>query len=101
MSELKLGTKDLVLLLFKGSLSLLKSRLELLLLNLEAPALLVKLMDGAASIAKLVKKVSDFISEVLVLPLDNVKLLNNFVMGSPQPEELAVVGREVKINQIM
>ena len=91
LSKLKLGTEDLVLLLLKGSLSLLKSSLELLLLNLQAPALLVKLMDGAAAIAKLVKEILDFISQVLVLPLDNIQLLNGLIPSSLQPEELAVV----------
>ena len=65
LSKLKLGAEDLVLLLLKGSLSLLKSSLELLLLNLQAPALLVKLMDGAAAIAKLIKQVLDLVGEVL------------------------------------
>ena len=91
LSKLKLGAEDLVLLLLKGSLSLLKSSLELLLLNLQAPALLVKLMDGAAAIAKLVKEILDFISQVLVLPLDNIQLLNGLIPSSLQPEELAVV----------
>ena len=91
LSKLKLGSEDLVLLLLKGSLSLLKSSLELLLLNFQAPALLVKLMDGAAAIAKLVKEILDFISQVLVLPLDNIQLLNGLIPSSLQPEELAVV----------
>ena len=91
LSKLKLCTKDLVLLLLESSFSLLKSSLELLLLNLQAPALLVKLMDGAAAIAKLVKEILDFISQVLVLPLDNIQLLNGLIPSSLQPEELAVV----------
>ena len=91
LSKLKLGAEDLVLLLLKGSLSLLKSSLELLLLNLQASALLVKLMDGAATITQLVKEILDLISKVLVLPLNNVQLLNCFIPSSLQPEELAVV----------
>merc|ERR1719481_2315288 len=48
LSKLKLGSEDLVLLS-------LKSGLELLLLNLKATSLFVKLMDGASTITKLVK----------------------------------------------
>ena len=48
-------------------------------------------MDGAAAIAKLVKEILDFISQVLVLPLDNIQLLNGLIPSSLQPEELAVV----------
>ena len=91
LSKLKLGTEDLVLLLLKSSLSFLKSGLELLLLNLKAPALLVKLMDGTATISKLVKKVADLISQVLVFPLHNIKLLNRFVIGSPETEQFTVI----------
>merc|ERR1711881_490406 len=82
LSKLKLSTEDLVFLLLKCSLSL---------LNLQAPALLVKLMDGAATITKLVKQILDFISKVLVLPLDNIQLLNSLIPSSLKPEELAVV----------
>ena len=86
LSKLKLGTEDLVLLLFKSSLSLFKSRLKFLLLNFKAPALFVKFMDGATSITKLIKEVPDFISKVLVLSLDNIKLFNNFIVSSLQSE---------------
>ena len=91
LSKLKLSPKDLVLFLLKRSFSLLESSLELLLLNLQAAALLVKLMDGAATITQLVKEILDLISKVLVLPLNNVQLLNRFIPSSLQPEELAVV----------
>merc|ERR1719414_1387089 len=91
LSKLKLSPQHLVLLLLKGSLSLLKSSLELLLLNLKAPPLLVKLMDGTATISKLVKQVFDLISKVLVLPLDNIQLFNSFIPSSLQSEELRVV----------
>ena len=91
LSKLKLSPKDLVLFLLKRSFSLLKSSLELLLLNLQAAALLVKLMDGAATITQLVKEILDLISKVLVLPLNNIQLLNSFIPSSLQPEELAVV----------
>ena len=39
----------------------------------------------------MVKEVLDLISKVLVLPLNNVQLLNRFIPSSLQPEELAVV----------
>merc|ERR1719333_610629 len=91
LAELKLSPQDLVLLLFKSSLSLFQSSLELFLLNFQASALLVKLMDGPASISKLIQKILDFISQVLVFPLDNIKLLNHFIMSSLESEKLAVV----------
>ena len=65
LSKLKLGTKDLVLLLLEGALSLLKSSLQLLLLLLKATPLLVQVVDGAATLTELVQKVLDLISEVL------------------------------------
>ncbi len=77
--------------MLKGGFSLLKSCLELLLLNLQPAALLVKLMDGAATITKLVKEILDLISKVFVLPLDNIKLLNSLIPGSTKTEKLAVV----------
>ena len=80
LSKLKLSPKDLVLFLLKRSFSLLKSSLELLLLNLQAAALLVKLMDGAATITQLVKEILDLISKVLVLALDNVELLKGLIL---------------------
>merc|ERR1712117_251224 len=46
-----------------------------LLLLLDHTALFVKSVDGAATLTKLVKEVLDLISEVLVLPLDNIELL--------------------------
>merc|ERR1712200_146173 len=61
------------------------------LLLFKPPALLVQIMDGASTITKLVKEVLDFISKVLVLTLDNVKLLNCHILGSPQTEELRAV----------
>ena len=48
-------------------------------------------MDGAATITKLVKEILDLISKVLVLPLDNIKLLNGLIPSSLEAEELAVV----------
>merc|ERR1719259_1084756 len=91
LAELKLSSQDLVLLLLKSSLSLLKSTLELFLLLLKSSALLVKVMDGASTISKLVKEILDFISKVLVLPLDNVKLFKSLILSSLQAEELRAV----------
>merc|ERR1712241_118117 len=72
-------------------LFLLKSCLEPFLLNLQTAALLVKLVNGAASISQLVKQILDLISQILVLPLNNIQLLNCFIPCSLQPEELTVV----------
>merc|ERR1719242_2765775 len=87
LSKLKLGTEDLVLLLLEGALGLLKGALELLLLLLEATPLLVQIMDGATSLTKLIQKILDLISEVLVLALDNVELFKGLILSSLQPEE--------------
>merc|ERR1719409_2081994 len=91
LSKLKLGTEDLVLLLLEGALGFLQGALELLLLLLKATPLLVKVMDGAATLAKLVEKVLDLVSEVLVLALDNIKLLKSLILCGLQPEELRCV----------
>merc|ERR550532_2458405 len=91
LSELKLGPQNLVLLGLESTLGLLQSCLELLLLNLEPPSLFIKLVDGAASITKLVKEVLDLISEVLVLTTDNIKLLHHLVMGGLEAVHLGAV----------
>merc|ERR1719414_2205847 len=90
LSKFKLGSENLVLLSFKSSLSFLKSSLELLLLTLKSAALFVKFMDGASTITKLVKKILDFISQVLVLTTDNVKLLIGFIKSSLETESLSI-----------
>ena len=91
LAKLKLGTHDLVLFLLKGTLSLLKGTLQLFLLNLKPAPLLVKLMDGTSAIAKLIQEVPDLISKVLVLPLNNVELLDDLLVSGAQAEQLAVV----------
>merc|ERR1719167_1727691 len=91
LAELKLRSQDLVLLLFKSTFSFLKSSLEFFLLLLKTSALLVQVMDRAASISKLVKKILDFISKVLVLTLDNVKLFKSLILSRLQAEELRAV----------
>merc|ERR1719357_1384918 len=88
LSKLKLGTEDLVFLLLEGALGLLKSSLELLLLLLKATPLFVQVMDGAATLTKLIQKILNLVSEVLVLALDDIQLLQTFVSSSLQPEEL-------------
>merc|ERR1712066_199539 len=66
LSKFQLSPQDLVLLLLESSLSLFQSSLQLFLLNLKTSALLVKLMDGTATVTKLIQKVLDFISQILV-----------------------------------
>merc|ERR1719483_259060 len=91
LSKLKLSSKNLVLFLFKSSLSFLKGRLELFFLNFQAATLFVQLMDRATTIFQLVKEILDFISKVLVFPLDNIKLFHNLIMSSLEPVKLTVV----------
>merc|ERR1719300_896164 len=71
--------------------SLFKSGLKFFLLNFKATALFVKFVDGTATISKLIQEVLDFICEVLVLPLDYIKLFHGFIMGSLKSEKFAVV----------
>merc|ERR1719480_315156 len=91
IGELKLGAEDSVLLHLESGLSLLKSSLELLLLLLKHTALFVKSVDGAATLTELVKEVLDLISEVLVLPLDNIELLQGLLLGGLEAEQLRAV----------
>merc|ERR1712223_1806911 len=91
LSKCQLCSQNLVLLLFKGSLSLLKCSLKLFLLDLKTASLFVQLMDGATTIAKLIKEILDFISEVLVFPLHNIELLRGLIPGCLQSEQFAVV----------
>merc|ERR1719328_191313 len=72
LSKFKLGSENLVL------------------LSLKSTALFVKFMDGATTITKLVKKILDFISQVLVLTTDNVKLFIGFIKSSLQTESLSI-----------
>ena len=61
-----------------------------LYIHLESPALFVKLVDGAASITKLVKQILDLVSEVLVFTADNVELLIGLIKSSLQTESLSI-----------
>merc|ERR550534_3386545 len=88
LAKLQRGAENLVLLLLEGALGLLKSSLKLLLLDLEPPPLLVQLVDGAATIAKLVKQVLDLIGKVLVLALNDIELLHGLVIAGLQTEHL-------------
>merc|ERR1719188_1804471 len=90
LSKFKLGSENLVLLSLKSTLSFFKGGLELLLLSLKSTALFVKFMDGATTITKLVKEILDFISQVLVLTTDNVKLFIGFIKSSLQTESLSI-----------
>merc|ERR1719440_471544 len=91
LSKLELGAEDLVLLLLEGALGLLQSSLELFLLLLQASPLLVQVVDGAAALTELIQEILDLVSEVLVLALDNIKLLKSLILSGLQPEELGGV----------
>merc|ERR1719422_1895736 len=91
ISQLQLGAEDLVLLHLEGSLGLLQGALQLLLLGLRHAALFVKSVDGATALTQLVEQILDLVSEVLVLPLDNVKLLSGLLLGGLQAEQLGGV----------
>ena len=62
LAKLQLGPQHLVLFGFEGALGFLQGRLQLLLLALHPPPLFVELMDGPATIAKLVKQILDLVS---------------------------------------
>merc|ERR1719440_2121340 len=72
LSKLELGAEDLVLLL-------------------QASPLLVQVVDGAAALTELIQEILDLVSEVLVLALDNIKLLKSLILSGLQPEELGGV----------
>ena len=58
------------------TLGLLKSSLKLLFLNLEPPPLFVQLVDGAATVAKLIKQILDLVGEVLEIFSQNGQTWN-------------------------
>merc|ERR1719356_1911498 len=88
LGELHLASQDLVLLLLEGSLSFLKSRLELHLLGLEPLADFVNLVDGASSLGDLVHDVLDLVGQGLVLTSDLLKLENSLLVGRLDLEQL-------------
>merc|ERR1719422_515241 len=100
LSKFKLCSKDLVLLSLKSTLSLFKSSLELLLLSLKSTALFVKFMDGASTITKLIKKILDLISRVLVLTTNNIELLSGFIKGSLKAESLGIKVAALRVASI-
>ena len=81
----------LVLLLFKRAFGLFKGTLQLLLLDLKPPPLFVQLVNGAATIAKLVEQILDLFGEVLVLPANNVQLLVGVLKGGLEAVHLRAI----------
>merc|ERR1712102_130221 len=79
---------DLVLLLFKGSLSLGQSRFKLHLLSLKTSADFVNLVDGASSLTDLVHDVLDLIGKGIVLTSDLIKLEDGLLVGRLDTEQL-------------
>merc|ERR1719402_1455376 len=55
------------------------------------PALFVQLVDGAATVTKLIKQIFDLIGEVLVLTLDDIELLHSLIIASLKAEDLGAV----------
>merc|ERR1719278_883513 len=100
LAKLQLGPQHLVLFGFQGALGLLQGRLELLLLALHAPPLFVKLMDGAAAIAKLIEQVLDLVGEVLVFTADDVQLLVGLIEGRLEAEPLVAVVASLRVGSI-
>merc|ERR1740123_1412106 len=88
LRQFKLRSQDLVFLLLKCSLSLLKSGLELHFLGLQTLPDFVNPMDGATTFADLVHDVLDLIAQDLVLLADLVQLKNRFLIGRLDSEEL-------------
>merc|ERR1719186_2453749 len=86
-----LSSENLVLLLLKSTFSLFQSSLKLLLLNFKAATLFVQLMDGSATISQLVKKILDLISQILIFPPHNIKLLISLIPSSLNSESFRVV----------
>merc|ERR1719336_3075254 len=100
LSKLQGGPQDLVLLRLKGALSLLQPLLQLLLLRFQPPPLLVQLVDGAAAIAKLVEKILDLVSQVLVLAPHDVQLLVGLVQRRLQAEPLGIEVPALRVASI-
>ena len=91
LAKFKLCPQNLVLLLLQCCFSFFKSCLQFFLLNFQASALLVKLMNGTTTISKLIKKVSDFICQVLIFPFYNIQLLYCFIPCCLEAEQLTVI----------
>merc|ERR1719334_2649528 len=91
LSKFKLSAENLVLLHLKSSLSFLQSSLELLLFGFKSPALLVQIVNRSSTISELVKEILDFIGEILVLTLDNIKSFSRFGLSSLKSEQFRAV----------
>merc|ERR1712117_514890 len=57
-------------------------------------------MDGASTITKLIKKILDLISKVLVLTTNNIKLLSGFIKGSLKAESLSIEVTALRVASI-
>merc|ERR1712117_457968 len=57
-------------------------------------------MDGASTITKLIKKILDLISKVLVLTTNNIKLLSGFIKGSLKAESLSIEVAALRVASI-
>merc|ERR1719410_1150961 len=84
----------------KAALSTLQPLLQLLLLRFQPPPLLVQLVDGAAAIAQLVKKILDLVRQVLVLAPHDVQLLVGLVQRRLQAEPLGIEVPALRVASI-
>merc|ERR1719328_1043471 len=82
------------------ALSILEGALQLLLLALHPPPLLVQLVDGAAAIAKLVEQILDLVSQVLVLPANDVQLLVGLIKSGLEAEPLVAVVARLRVGGV-
>ena len=67
---------------------------------LESPSLLVQLVNGSSSFSKLIQKILDLITQVLVLPPDRVQLLYRLVPSCSQPEQVGALLSTIALRWI-
>lgn len=91
LRQFQLSAQNLVLFLFQGSFGFLQSSLEFVLFGFQTLARLLDLVDVAATLADLVQQILDFISQVLVLTADSLKLLLAFFVGTLETEQFGGV----------
>merc|ERR1712128_213503 len=91
LCKFKLGTENLVFLHLQSCLGFFQCSLELFFFLLQSAALFIQIMNRAATLSKLIKEILDFISQIFIFTLDNVKLFNSLLLGSPQTEKLRAV----------
>merc|ERR1719350_1788199 len=72
------------------ALGLLQALLQLFFLSLQPPPLFVQLVDGAATVSKLVQQILNFVREIFVLPANNVQLLVGLLQRRLQAEPFSV-----------